>query len=136
MELHRATGAALAAVAGDAWPDDATDLARHWLAATSAVGATAEDARRTLDYVEEAAGRAVASLAYEEAADLLARARPLATRIDDPARRAGFLAALGEAQHHAGDASTARHSSTRWAWPSNSGTRPWPLAPRWPTSAH
>jgi DNA-binding SARP family transcriptional activator len=105
MELHRATGAALAAVAGAAWPDDATDLARHWLAATSAVGATAEDARRTLDYVEEAARRAIASLAYEEAAELLARARPLTSRIDDPARRARLLAALGEAQHHAGDAS-------------------------------
>ena len=104
MELHRATGAALAAVAGGAWEEHAADLARHWLAATPPVGATAEDARRTLDYAEEAARRAAAALAYEEAATLLARAVPLSSQIDDPARRAALLAALGEAQHHAGDA--------------------------------
>ena len=105
MELHRATGMALASVAGDAWREHAADLARHWLAATPPVGATSEDASRTLDYVEELARRAVAALAYEEAAAQLARALPLAARIDDPARRAALLVALGEAQHHAGDAS-------------------------------
>ena len=104
LELHRVTGAALAAVAGDTWPDHAAELAGHWLAATPPVGATADDLRRTLDYAEEAAARAVAALAYEEAAALLGRALPLARQIADPARLAALLVALGEAQYHAADA--------------------------------
>ncbi len=104
MELHRATGVALAAVFGDDWRDHAADLASHWLAATPPVGASAEDVRRTIDYTEEAARRASAALAFEEAADVLARTVPLAHQLGDPARRAALLVALGEAQHHAADA--------------------------------
>jgi hypothetical protein len=104
MQLHRATGVALAGAAGGAWPEQAAELARHWLAATPPVGADADDVRRTLDYAEEAARRAAGALAHEEAAALLRRALPLVDRIDDPGRRAAMLVALGEAQHHAGDA--------------------------------
>lgn len=104
MELHRATGAALAALTGAEWPEHAAELARHWLAATPAVGSTAEDAARTLDFTEEAARRAAASLAYEEAVDLLTRALPLSARGQDRARRAGVLVALGEAQYWSGQA--------------------------------
>ena len=105
MELHRAVGTALVGVAGDRWPDHAADLARHWLAATPHVGASPDEARRTLDYAQEAARRATASLAYEEAAAQLARALPLADLAGDPKRRAAILVALGEARHSAGDSS-------------------------------
>jgi DNA-binding SARP family transcriptional activator len=105
MELHRATGIALAAAVGDKWPEHAPELARHWLAATPPVGASDDDVRRTLDYVEESARRAASALAYEEAAAQLARALPLAGHIDDSHRRAAVLVALGEAQHHAADVS-------------------------------
>src|SRR6185369_4746382 len=67
MELHRSVGEGLAAVTGDAWRDHAADLARHWLAATPRAAASPDDVRRALEYAEEAARRAVASLAYEEA---------------------------------------------------------------------
>ncbi|MGQ0466310.1 MAG: BTAD domain-containing putative transcriptional regulator [Sporichthyaceae bacterium] len=103
MELHRATGVALAELAGEDWQDLAAELARHWLAATPAVGSAPDDAARTLDFVEEAAGRAAASLAYEEAVDLLTRALPLSARGRDPVRRARLAVALGEAQYRAGD---------------------------------
>ena len=103
MELHRAVGTALTTVAGEDWPDHVADLARHWLAGTPRVGATPAEARRTLDYAEEAARRANASLAYEEAAGQLARALPFADLIDEPSRKARTLVALGEAQYHAGD---------------------------------
>ncbi|MGQ0466316.1 MAG: BTAD domain-containing putative transcriptional regulator [Sporichthyaceae bacterium] len=102
MELHRATGAALAALVGEEWREHAADLARHALAATPPVGADPDEVRRTLDYAEAAADRAAAALAYEEAAALLARALPL-SRGGVPAQRARMLVALGEAQHHAGD---------------------------------
>jgi DNA-binding SARP family transcriptional activator len=104
MQLHRATGAALAAVTGDSWREHAADLARHWLAATPPAGAGAEEVGRTLDYAQEAAGRAAAALAYEEAAAILGRSVPLLRQLDDPARRAELLVSLGEAQHHAGEA--------------------------------
>jgi tetratricopeptide (TPR) repeat protein len=103
MELHRTVGTALATVARDNWPEHAAELARHWLAATPQIGATADEARRTLDYAEEAARRAVASLAYEEAAAQVARALPLADLIGDPGRRAAILVALGEAQYCSGN---------------------------------
>jgi hypothetical protein len=103
MQLHRATGAALAAVTGDRWREHAADLARHWLAATPPAGAGAEEVGRTLDYAQEAAGRA-AALAYEEGAAILGRSVPLLRQLDDPARRAELLVSLGEAQHHAGEA--------------------------------
>jgi DNA-binding SARP family transcriptional activator len=103
MQLHRATGLALAAVVGERWQARATDLARHWLAATPPVEASGEDLRRALDYAEEAAQRAAVALAYEEAATQLARALPLANQLHDPARRAALLVALGEAQHQAAD---------------------------------
>ncbi|MCA1841621.1 MAG: AAA family ATPase [Actinobacteria bacterium] len=103
MELHHATGDALASLVGVGWADHAAELARHWLAAMPPVGASVDDLRRTLDYTEEAARRAATALAYEEAATLLTRAAPLAARLGDPGRRAAVLVALGEAQHNAGD---------------------------------
>jgi DNA-binding SARP family transcriptional activator len=105
MELHRSIGAALAALAGPSWPEHAADLARHWLAAIPPGAATPGESRRVLDYAEEAARRATTSLAYEEAAAQLARARPYADLLDDPVRRARFLVALGETQFNAGDGS-------------------------------
>src|SRR6185295_16827323 len=99
LELHRATGTALAAVAGQGWPEHAGELAGHWLAAAQA-GATPDEARRTLDYAQEAARRATASLAYEDAVTQLARALPLVELIPDRDTKADvhieLLIALGE----------------------------------------
>jgi DNA-binding SARP family transcriptional activator len=109
LQLHAATGTALAAQAGDGWREHAAELARHALAALTPVGASAEEVRRTLDYTRAAADRAADALAYEEAAGLLARALPLTRRVDDPPRRAAVLVALGQAQLHAGDAAHREH---------------------------
>jgi tetratricopeptide (TPR) repeat protein len=106
LELHRATGTALATVAGEAWSEHAGELAGHWLAAVQ-VGATPDEARRTLNYAQEAARRSTASLAYEDAVTQLARALPLVEFIADQSEKAGthieLLIALGEAQRRAGD---------------------------------
>ncbi|MGQ0464328.1 MAG: BTAD domain-containing putative transcriptional regulator [Sporichthyaceae bacterium] len=104
MDLHRATGEAIAATVGEQWREHAADLARHALAATPPVGGGPDELARTLDYAEAAAARAAGALAHEEAAALLARALPLTLGLPDAARRARLLAALGEAQHRAGDA--------------------------------
>ena len=104
MELHRATGTALAASVGEDWREHSADLARYALAAIPPVGADLGEVARTLDYVEAAAERASAALANEEAAALLGRALPLTRGLGDLLRRARLLTALGEAQHHAGDA--------------------------------
>jgi hypothetical protein len=110
--LHRAVGLALEELyAADPEPHVA-QLAHHFF-----VAATAGELEKAIDYSERAGRRAMALVAYEEAADHFERALQaygLQERADLP-RRCDLLLALGTAQSRAGGARVARETFLRAA---------------------
>ena len=102
LELHRRAGEALEAVyTADPKPHLA-ELAHHFCAA-----APAGNAAKAIEYARQAADRAAAQLAYEEAVRLYEMALTL---IDDPVARCELLLAVGDAQARAGDTPAARET--------------------------
>lgn len=101
MELHRRVAETLESLGGgDAY---LSDLAHHWVAATPAMGVRADDVAKAARYGEQAARRAMASLAYEEAAQHFEGALRAARQGDDGTQICELLIVLGEAQRCAGD---------------------------------
>ena len=102
MNGHRAVGEALEHVYRGAIEVHLPELAHHFLSA-----APRGDAGVAVDYAERAAHRALETLAYEQAADLFARALEALERMDaDVPRRASLLLGLGTAQARAGRAAS------------------------------
>ena len=98
MTGHRVVGEALEHVYRGAIEAHLPELAHHFLCA-----APRGDVAKAVDYAERAAYRALDTLAYEQAADLFARALEALERMDaDVPRRAGLLLGLGTAQSRAG----------------------------------
>lgn len=84
---------------------EAVDLARHFLAAGPGVEA------RAVRYATAAAHRAMATLAYEQAAVWFRQAAAVSSAGSyDPAARAELLLALGEAEEASGDRAGARRT--------------------------
>jgi len=99
--LHRRVGEALEALTG-AHPEARIDeLAHHWLAATQV-----SDQAKAIGYARQAGERALANLAFEEAAAHFERALAvLEPRDPDGERlRCDLLLALADAQRRVGDA--------------------------------
>jgi tetratricopeptide (TPR) repeat protein len=111
-ELHREAGETLEKLAAAALGPQLERLAHHFLEA-AALG----DPRKGVAYARRAAERAGARGAYEEAADLLARALALLERDEDAseAERARLCLALGEAQSRAAGPAQARAAFERAA---------------------
>ena len=98
MNGHRAVGEALEQVYRGAIDRHLHELAHHFLTA-----APRGDVAKAVDYAERAAYRALDTLAYEQAAELFARAlAALETMEQDVPRRARLLLGLGTAQSRAG----------------------------------
>ena len=98
MSGHRVVGEALERVYRGAIEAHLPELAHHFLCA-----APRGDIAKAVDYAERAAYRALDALAYEQAAELFARALEALERMDvDIPRRAGLLLGLGTAQSRAG----------------------------------
>ena len=98
MSGHRVVGEALETVYRGAIEAHLPELAHHFLSA-----APRGDIAKAVDYAERAAYRALDTLAYEQAAELFARALEALERMDiDIPRRAGLLLGLGTAQSRAG----------------------------------
>src|SRR5271165_4241177 len=95
-ELHLRVGEALETMVGRS-PRTLADLAHHFAAA-----APLGEAKRAIDYNVLAARAAADSLAFDDAAAMLAIALELG--IEDPARRGAVLLELGMARHKAGKA--------------------------------
>jgi len=119
--LHRQIGDALERLRGSGQNVDPVDLARHFLAAGP--GSAAEGVR----YAREAGRRAMAMLAYEDAAAWFGQAAALA-RHQAPgvgaAERTELLLALGDAQEASGTRSTARRSYLDAADEARAAARP------------
>jgi tetratricopeptide (TPR) repeat protein len=93
---------AIESVHGRALDDHLPALAHHWARAS----APAADADRAIDYAARAGDRALAQLAYDEAAAYYHQAVELlavAEGLPDDGRRVELLIGLGEAQRRAGD---------------------------------
>jgi tetratricopeptide (TPR) repeat protein len=98
MSAHEAAGEALEVVYRGALDVHLHELAHHFLQA-----APRGDVYRAVDYAQRAAQRALDSLAYEQAADLFARALDALEVLEvDVPRRASLLLGLGTAQSRAG----------------------------------
>ena len=98
MASHRAAGEALEHVYRGAIESHLAELAHHFLSA-----APRGDLGKAVDYAQRAAQRALENLAYEQAADLFARAlEALELLSADVPRRAALLLGLGTAQSRAG----------------------------------
>ncbi len=98
MSGHRAVGEALETVYRGAIEAHLPEIAHHFLCA-----APRGDVAKAVDYAEQAAHRALDTLAYEQAADLFSRALEALERMDaDIRRRSGLLLGLGTAQSRAG----------------------------------
>jgi len=103
MSGHRTVGEALEQVYRGAIDTHLPELAHHFLSA-----APRGEIGKAVDYAERAADRLLHTLAYEQAADLYARALEVLERLEaDVPRRARLLLGLGTAQSRAGRA-TAR----------------------------
>ena len=101
MELHRRVAETLESLGGgDAY---LSDLAHHWVLATPGTGVRADDVAKAASYAEQAGRRAMASLAYEEAAHHFEGALRAARQGGDAAQISELLIVLGEAQRCAGD---------------------------------
>jgi DNA-binding SARP family transcriptional activator len=108
VRLHRAAVDGLAELYGPDPGAHLTELAHHAIAGS--------DFERALDFARRAGDRALASLAYEEAARLYQVALDAADLCDAPGRIRGDLTlAQGEAQVLAGDGPTARETLLRAA---------------------
>jgi len=101
--LHRRVGEALEELAAQqpVGSERLDQLAYHWLAATQAA-----DMEKAIDYARRAGDRALAGLAFEEAAVHYERALTVLVPRgrDDELLRCDLLLARGEAQRRAGDA--------------------------------
>jgi class 3 adenylate cyclase/tetratricopeptide (TPR) repeat protein len=102
VALHRKVAEAIEGIFAEDLDDHLPALAQHWARAA----APAAETSRAVDYARRAGDRALAQLAYDEAAgwycqalDLLDAARTPA----DDARRVGLLISLGDAERRAGD---------------------------------
>jgi tetratricopeptide (TPR) repeat protein len=94
MAGHRAVGEALEQLYRGAIDAHLAELAHHFLFA-----APQADLGRALDYAQRAADQALDNLAYEQAADLYARALQVHERLElDISQRARLLLGLGTAQ--------------------------------------
>lgn len=103
-EYHRLVGLALEALSAGSADPPLAELAHHFFHA-----APLGDAERAVDYAVRAGARAIAGLAYEEAATHYQRAlEALALRPPDDARRLALQLALGDAWWRAGDNDAAR----------------------------
>jgi class 3 adenylate cyclase/tetratricopeptide (TPR) repeat protein len=101
VELHRRVAETLESLGGgDSY---LSDLAHHWVAATAATGVRADDVAKTAHYAEQAGRRAMASLAYEEAAHHFEGALRAARPGGDGAQISELLIVLGDAQRCTGD---------------------------------
>lgn len=98
--LHRRVGEALEALVSGAPGARIEELAHHWLAATRPA-----DAGKAIGYARQAGERALARLAFEEAAAHVERALGVLEPrgAEDERLRCDLLLALGDAQRRAGD---------------------------------
>jgi tetratricopeptide (TPR) repeat protein len=101
VELHRRVAETLESLGGGG--AYLSDLAHHWVAATPATGIRPGDVAKAASYAEQAGRRAMASLAYEEAAHHFEGALRAARHGGDGAQISELLIVLGEAQRCAGD---------------------------------
>ena len=100
MAAHGAAGRALEQVYRGAIEAHLPELAHHYLSAD-----VRGDLHKAVDYAQRAAERALDGLAFEQAAELYARALEVLERLElDIARRAALLLGLGAAQSRAGRA--------------------------------
>ena len=102
VALHRRVAQAIESVHGRALDDHLPALAHHWARAA----APAADTDQAIDYAARAGDRALAQLAYDEAAAYYRQALELlavAEGLPDDGRRVELLIGLGEAQRRAGD---------------------------------
>ncbi|HEY3238481.1 MAG TPA: AAA family ATPase, partial [Acidimicrobiia bacterium] len=100
VELHRRVAETLEALDAEA---DVSELAHHWLAAIPQTRVSADDVARAARYAEQAGRRAMASLAYEEAAHHFEGALRAARQSGNEGQVGELLIQLGEAQRCAGD---------------------------------
>jgi predicted ATPase len=100
--LHRRVGEALEDLEQAKPGTRIEELAHHWLAATDAA-----DAAKAIGYARQAGERALAGLAFEEAAAHFERALAVLEPRDADGRRlrCDLLIALGDVQRRAGNAS-------------------------------
>lgn len=112
LELHRATGEALEALYADDPEPHLAELAHHFFQAVQA-----GEAARALDYSARAGRRAMAQLAYEEAASHYEHALELleleSTGADE--RRLELLLELGAAQAKSGETAKKRQTALQAA---------------------
>ncbi|HEX6390328.1 MAG TPA: AAA family ATPase [Solirubrobacteraceae bacterium] len=102
--LHGEVAAALEVLYGDAVERRLSELAHHYLAAAPLAGMD-----KAIDYATRAGHRALAAMAYEEAAEHFHRALgALGLVAADDARRGALLLALGNARVRAGDTAGSR----------------------------
>jgi class 3 adenylate cyclase/tetratricopeptide (TPR) repeat protein len=102
VALHRRVAEAIESVHGRALDDHLPALAHHWARAS----APAADTDRAIDYAARAGDRALAQLAYDEAAAYYHQALDLLGVVEglpDDGRRVELLIGLGDAQRRAGD---------------------------------
>ena len=99
--LHRRVGEALEELVQAKPGTRIEELAHHWLAATDAA-----DPTKAIDYTRQAGERALAGLAFEEAAAQFTRALAVLEPRDADGRRlrCDLLLALADAQRRGGDA--------------------------------
>ncbi len=106
IELHRRLGEVLEVLYGPARDDHLAELAHHFFEAS--LGGNADKA---IDYAARAAERALARVAYEEAATHYERAlQALDLRGPDAQRRCELLVALGDAHMRAGESTAAKRT--------------------------
>src|SRR5262249_795549 len=100
--LHRRVGEALEDLVHAQPGTRIEELAHHWLAATQA-----SDPAKAIGYARQAGERALAGLAFEEAAAHFERALAVLEPRDEDGRRlrGDLLLALGDVQRRAGNAS-------------------------------
>ncbi|MGA2128646.1 MAG: AAA family ATPase, partial [Xanthobacteraceae bacterium] len=99
--MHQRAGAALEQLSAGGAPLRVDELARHWMAATN-IG----DAAKAVGYARQAGDKALAGLAFEEAATYYEQALAALDPHDRGAdvHRCDLLIALGDAQRRSGDA--------------------------------
>ena len=101
VDLHRRVAGTLESLGGA--ETYLTELARHWVAATPQTRLVVDDVAKAARYAEQAGRRAMASLAYEEAAQAYSGALRAARHLGDDLLAVELLILLGEAQRCAGD---------------------------------
>ncbi len=107
VEVHRRIGEALEALHADDREPPVSELAYHFIEA-----APGGSASKAIEYAEQAARRATAQLAHEDAAAHYERALEVLelSGEPDPGRRLELMLALGKAQRRAGRFIPSRHT--------------------------